>query len=140
MQNALIITLLVFILIGVLYIVVRGSTQHNFTSEQDLNHKIIVNNEKVFREINDLKMTLEHFHKTLKQGIEQLRAERQSFEGSVQAATKSKNGQNLLLNDRYKEVFDLQKQGLTVDQIAKQLEKGTGEVSFILQLATQERD
>jgi len=44
----------------------------------------------------------------------------------------------LLLHDRYKEIFDLHNQGLSVDQIAMKLEKGSGEVAFILQLAVQE--
>lgn len=139
MQNSLIITLLVLNLIVVVYLVVRSFFQQNFTSEQNLNQKIIENNEKITCEINELKMTIEHFQKTVKQGIEQWRAERQAFEASVQAKTKSKAGQALLLNDRYKEVFDLQKQGLSVDQIAKQLEKGSGEISFIIQLSAQER-
>jgi DNA-binding NarL/FixJ family response regulator len=137
-QNYLTEILLGLNLIGLLYLVVIGSFRREVVPQQELHQKIVENQNKVIREIAELKGTMKYNHTSLQQEIEQWRVERQAFEASVKATTKLKNEQNLFLNDRYKEVFDLQKQGLTVEQIAKKLDKGNGEVSFILQLATQE--
>ena len=121
------------------YLVFRASAQRNIEPEQDFHQKIIENLKKMNGDINELKMDIDHYHVTIQKEFKQWRAERQAFETSLQAQSDSKNSQTLFLNDRYRDVFDLQKQGLSVDQIAKELERGSGEVSFILQLAAQER-
>lgn len=40
----------------------------------------------------------------------------------------------MLLDNRYRDIFDLKKQGKTHEEIARQLEMGTGEVDLIIQL------
>lgn len=97
------------------------------------------NNQKMILEITELKKDLEHSHTLLQQAFKQWRTERQAFETTNQSASKSSNEQNLFLNDRYSEIFELHKKGLTVEQIAKELGKGCGEISFILQLDAQKR-
>lgn len=91
------------------------------------------------REMSQLKTTMEQQHKLIAHEFEQWKAERQALEVSIQNAPTSNHKENLFLYERYKEIFDLQKQGLTAEQIAKKLEKGSGEVALILQLAVQER-
>lgn len=140
MQKYVIEILLGLNLIGVIYLAIRVSFNNKFDSHLKLNQRINDNQKQITREITELKIALTHFHKTFLQETEQWRSERQALEASIHATRKSNSGKNLLLNDRYKEIFDLQAQGLTVDQIAKKLEKGSGEVAFILQLASQARN
>ncbi|MDR7235687.1 DUF6115 domain-containing protein [Neobacillus drentensis] len=139
MQKYVIDILLGLNLIGVIYLAIRVSYSNKFDSQQNLHQKVNENHKQITREITELKIALNHFHKTFKQETEQWRSERQALVATIEATRKANNGQNLLLNDRYKEIFDLQDQGLSVDQIAKKLEKGAGEVAFILQLAAQVR-
>ncbi|ETI68107.1 DUF6115 domain-containing protein [Neobacillus vireti] len=139
MQKYVIEILLGLNLIGVIYLAIRVSFNNKFDPQQKLHQKINDNQKQITREITELKIALNHLHKTFQQESEQWRSERQALEASIKAARKSNIGQNLLLNDRYKEIFDLQAQGFSVDQIAKKLEKGSGEVAFILQLAAQAR-
>lgn len=138
-QNYIIEILLGFNLIAAIFLLVRSAVQKRESNpQQGLDPVIIENQKKMSREINELKLILEQYHRSVQGEFEQLRAERKAFEKSVITTTKVNNGQDLLLNNRYKEIFDLQKQGLSVEEIAKQLEKGTGEVSFILQLGAKE--
>jgi DNA-binding NarL/FixJ family response regulator len=131
------ITLLVLNLLGVVFLIVKSSSQKKSPSQQGYYQKILENQKILSREMTELKMAMEHHHTLIKQEYEQLQAERQAFTASVQTKAQSNNGQNLLLNDRYKEIFELQEQGLSAEQIAAKLEKGFGEVDFILQLAAQ---
>jgi hypothetical protein len=137
-QNLLYIVLLCLNLIGVLYLIVKDSVRQKFDYEKDIYQKIIENQKKVILEFNEIKGTMEYYHLLFQQEYEQWKSERQAMELSDNAETKSNISQSLFLNDRFKEIFDLQKQGLSVEQIATKLGKGTGEVSFILQLAAQE--
>lgn len=108
--------------------------------------KIVENQMALYREMVEVKAKLENYYGAIQQESEKLRADRQVFETALQglakpkpksrAKSKLKEEQNLLLNDRYKEIFELQKQGLNAEEIAKKLDKGCGEVSFILELAT----
>lgn len=138
MQNYLIEILLGLNLVAVLYLIVIGSFGRENASQQDMQQIILGKQKNLVREINELKGTMEHYQLLVHKESEKWTAERQALESPVQATTKSKNQQNLLLNDRYKEIFDLHAQGLSVDEIAKKLEKGCGEVTFILELAAQE--
>jgi hypothetical protein len=127
--------------IGVLYLVIRNSTRQEVANEQENHQAFLVKQQLVLREISELRVNVEDFHQSVKREIKQLRAERKAFEVSLQVEKKkSKQVENLFLNDRYKEIFDLQQQGLSVEEIANKLEKGHGEVAFILQLAAQERN
>ncbi|MFJ7726525.1 DUF6115 domain-containing protein [Neobacillus sp. NPDC097160] len=139
MQKYVIEILLGLNLIGVIYLAIRVSFNNKFEPQQKLQQKMNENQKQITREITELKIAVNHFRKTFQQETEQWRSDREALEASIEATRKSNTGQNLLLNDRYKEIFDLQAQGLSVDQIAKELEKGSGEVAFILQLAAQAR-
>jgi cbb3-type cytochrome oxidase subunit 3 len=126
--------------IGVLYLIFRRSTRQDAANEPENQQAFLVKQQQVLREISELRLNVEGFHQTLKREIQHLRAERKAFEASLLVEKKSKQVENLFLNDRYKEIFDLQQQGFSVEEIANKLEKGHGEVAFILQLAVQERN
>ncbi|MDQ0199575.1 DUF6115 domain-containing protein [Neobacillus ginsengisoli] len=140
MLNYLNATLLGLNLLGVVILVVRGTFERKNSFGQELQLKIIDDQKKLSREMTVLKRTIEDYQTIFLQESERQRAERQVFEASVQTVTNSKREQELFLNDRYKEIFDLQKKGLSAEQIAKKLEKGCGEISFILQLAAKARN
>lgn len=140
MLNYLNATLLGLNLLGVVILVVRGTFERKNSFGQELQLKIIDEQKKLSREMTVLKQTIEDYQTIFLQESERQRAERQVFEASVQTVTKSKREQELFLNDRYKDIFDLQKKGLSAEQIAKKLEKGCGEISFILQLAAKARN
>jgi thioesterase domain-containing protein len=54
---------------------------------------------------------------------------------SKPAATAAIDNQDaLLLDNRYREIFDMRQQGLSNDVIARKLDMGTGEVALIVQL------
>lgn len=142
MQYYLIEALLVVTIIVVLYLVVKGFSRQTSEDQQNLHQKIIENQAILSREIHELKVLMKHHQTLIQNEHEQWKAELKAYEASAKIESKTKtsdNGQNLFLNDRYKEIFELQEKGLTVDEIAKQLGKGSGEVSFILQLAEQAR-
>lgn len=126
------------ILIGVIYLAVRGSHRRKLYSNEDLYQKMNENQKQLIQEITELKIALKQYQQTIKAETEQWRIDRYEMAASIKATKKTMSGQNLLLHDRYKEIFDLHNQGLSVDQIAMKLEKGSGEVAFILQLAAQE--
>ncbi|MFP5113117.1 DUF6115 domain-containing protein [Bacillaceae bacterium C204] len=142
MQYYLIEALLVVSIIVVLYLVVKVFSRQKSDDQQDLHKKIIENQGILSREIHELKVLLMHHQTLIQNEHEQWKAELKAYKASAKMESKTKtsnSGQNLFLNDRYKEIFELQEKGLTVDEIAKQLGKGSGEVSFILQLAVQAR-
>ncbi|MDF2859009.1 MAG: hypothetical protein K0Q87_4860 [Neobacillus sp.] len=141
MQNYITEILLGLNFIGVLYLVIRNSTRQEAANEEENHQAFLVKQQLVLREISELRVNVEDFHQSVKREIKQLRAERKAFEASLQIEKKkSKQVENLFLNDRYKEIFDLQQQGLSVEEIANKLEKGHGDVALILQLAAQERN
>jgi IS30 family transposase len=123
--------------IGVLFLIFRSSSRQEAANEQENHQAFLVKQHQVLRE---LRVNVEEFHQTLQREMKKWRAERKAYEASLQVEKKSKQVENLFLNDRYKEIFDLQQQGLSVEEIANKLEKGHGEVAFILQLAAQERN
>ncbi|MEH7355990.1 hypothetical protein V7150_20890 [Neobacillus drentensis] len=126
------------ILIGVIYLAVRDSLRRKLDSNKDLYQKMNENQKQLIQEITELKIAIRQYQQTIKAENEQWRIDRHELVASIKATEKTMSGQNLLLHDRYKEIFDLHNQGLSVDQIAMKLEKGSGEVAFILQLAAQE--
>ncbi|MEH7307400.1 DUF6115 domain-containing protein [Neobacillus drentensis] len=142
MQYYLIEALLIVSIIVVLYLVVKVFSRQTSDEQQDQHQKIIENQAKLSREIQELKVLMKHHQTLIHSEREQWKTELNTLKASVPVESKansSDSGQNLFLNDRYKEIFELLEKGLTVDEIAKQLGKGTGEVSFILQLANQAR-
>jgi DNA-binding NarL/FixJ family response regulator len=133
----LIIILLVLNFIGVLFLIIRSFFKTKNDSQLELSQKILENQGQLHRQLMEVKAKLEHYYESIQQESEQWRAEKPAFEAPLQADAKPKKEQNLLLNDRYKEIFELKEQGLTADEIAKKLDKGFGEVALILGLAAQ---
>jgi DNA-binding NarL/FixJ family response regulator len=134
--------LLVVSIIVVLYLVVKVFSRQKADDQMDLHQKIIKNQAILSREIHELKMLMKHHQTLIQDAHEQWKAELEAYEATAKIESKTKtgdSGQNLFLNDRYKEIFELQNKGQSVDEIAKQLGKGSGEISFILQLAEQAR-
>jgi DNA-binding NarL/FixJ family response regulator len=138
-QNYINIILLGLNLIGVIYLVVRGSLRREVDSQQEWHLKIHEHLNKMKREISEQKISLDHYQRSLQHESQQWKEARKAFQSSLLATKESTIQQTLLLNDRYKEIFDLHKQGLSVGEIARKLEKGNGEVSFILQLDAHAR-
>lgn len=138
-MQILIIVLLVLNIVGVLFWVIHSFNQPIYDSRQNLSQKILENQNQLFRELMEVKAKANHYYQLIQQESERFGAEGKAFESEAQVQAEPKKVQNLFLNDRYQEIFDLQKQGLTVEEIAKKLEKGCGEVSLILELASQEQ-
>jgi DNA-binding NarL/FixJ family response regulator len=101
--------------------------------------KLLNKQDELNREINELIGTVNFLRSWLEQDYKKIKAEMQALSSIKQDRNNAKNKQTLLLNDRYKEVFDLYEKGLSADEIAKKLGKGSGEIEFILQLASQDR-
>lgn len=135
MVNYIIITLLALNLIGIIFLIAKKSGKKDIDSQKLYYQNLLEKQQKMNREMAELKAQSEHIHGFIQEEFANWRAERKALEASLQKREKSKIQPNLQLNDRYKEIFDLHDQGLSVEQIAKELEKGVGEVAFILQLA-----
>ncbi|MEH7438407.1 helix-turn-helix domain-containing protein [Neobacillus drentensis] len=141
MQDYLNVALLVINFIAVLYLVSKSSLRKKLDYQQELHLKMLSNQEKMIHQISELKGMMEQNQIVHQLEYEQWKEEIKVLGSSIKAVPKSTSGsgQHLFLNDRYKEIFDLQDKGLTAEEIAKELGKGCGEVTFILQLADQAR-
>jgi hypothetical protein len=123
----------------VLYLVFRHTNiQRRISNQQDLGNKWLEKNKKLIKEVTELKKAVEKSHQTLLDQLKLLQQERVIEPPQSRELPSSPRAQHLLLNDRYKEIFELKEKGLTTEQIAKELDKGYGEVAFILDLANQE--
>jgi DNA-binding NarL/FixJ family response regulator len=132
----LIVILLCLNFIGILYLIFKNSnTDNHKTNDQNLLKK----QDQLNREINELKGTLNFLRSWLEKDYQKIKTELQALGSINHERNTSKYKPNLFLNDRYKEVFDLYEKGLSADEIAKKLGKGSGEIEFILQLASQDR-
>lgn len=90
----------------------------------------------ILLELQELKNGVERLTADNRRDLLQLREEFHVFnEKAKQYLKEEKVENNLFITERYKEIFDLYDKGLSAEQIAKELEKGLGEISFILQLA-----
>jgi hypothetical protein len=136
-QNYLTEILLVLNLIGVLYLAIRISKHQDVPLKKDLNLEIFEKQKKVNRDMVELKATLEQTHTQILKELRQLRVENVELQKLVQTPVHTNPEHHLLLNNRYGEIFTLQKQGLSPEQIAKKVDKGTGEVLLIIELAKQ---
>lgn len=103
----------------------------NFSSKTSPDNRKILETQKLLtREMAELTMAIDHLHQSIQQEAEQLRTEVQSIQSSIKGNVQ----QELLLKERYREIFQLEEQGLSAEQIAAKLNKGLGEVEFILRL------
>lgn len=126
-------------LLAVLYLIIRNTSIRGvINNQQNFEKECFEKNNKLIREVVELGRVVERSHRNIQNQIQQLRQERIVENLSTGDLDLSASAQHLLLNDRYKEIFDLKKNGLTVEQIAKELGKGYGEVAFILDLANQD--
>lgn len=146
MQNYIFITLLSLNLIGVLYLIIRSSIrpkvdiQKEFTLMRDLYLKLNENNSKLRMEISKLSKIVDANQIKIQEIKVQAEVEGQPISSNFKTTNlfiNDNNEKKLLLNDRFKEIFELHEKGLSVEQIARKMEKGNDEVSFILQLANQ---
>ncbi len=118
----------------------ESAPQQDIAFQKQVYQKFIENNKHVNLEITELRRMVENYHSALKQVKEQLSTRNQIPDSTFQMETKLNSEiqeKKLFLNDRFRDVFDLHKQGLSVEQIARELEKEYDEVSFILQLANR---
>lgn len=126
--------LLVLNFLAILYVISRSTSVRGIVnSQQEFEKKWRDKNKKLMKEVIELRKALDQSHQVLLDQLERL----QQKETVGQQSIPSVSSQHLLLNDRYKDIFELKEKGLTAEQIAKELEKGYGEVAFILDLANQ---
>ncbi|MDF2557324.1 MAG: hypothetical protein K0R71_1152 [Bacillales bacterium] len=137
MPTLLDLTILVLIIIPILILILKSFTKWKATQDREMYQRFLENQNILFREITELKRAIDYQKNLAQQEISQLREEIKFATVKVQTPIESKSEQNLLLNNRYMEIFELQKKGLTAEQIAAKLDRGLGEVEFILQLASQ---
>lgn len=131
------ISLLALNLIGILFLLTKKTGKSDIDSQQIYFQKLLEKQQMISSEIAELKGQTEYYHDLMQEEFANWRVERKALESSLQQEAKKEKQTNLHLNDRYKEIFELHEQGLTVDEIARKLEKGVGEVTFILQLASK---
>jgi ATP/maltotriose-dependent transcriptional regulator MalT len=131
----IIIALLLLNGIGMFLLLMKGTNKQKGNVQLDLLKKFAEQQMIWNREWNELKTMMEKHHAEVLKELGKWEATRQSLELSIPQTSHSNHNQHLFLQDRYKEIFDLHQQGYSVEQISKKLEKGVGEVSFILQLA-----
>ncbi|MDR7001004.1 DUF6115 domain-containing protein [Neobacillus niacini] len=139
MQTFFIVILLALIFLGVIFLIARSLIGEESRTKKDHYQEILEKLGKLKRDTAELELTVECFSLAIKREFNKWQAEKQALAAAVQSVEKSPNEQQLFLNERYKEIFDLYAQGLSAEQIARKLDKGYGEVSFILQLASQEQ-
>ncbi|MEH7107199.1 DUF6115 domain-containing protein [Bacillus sp. JJ1764] len=136
--NYIFIGLLSVNLIVLLIVVLKKKPQQDTGTQMILDQKILENQRDMMNEMNELKIELSKQQKILLKKMEELRVEKQVTYAAPKPVEPVKKEPSLFLNDRYKDIFALHQQGMTIDEIAKKLEKGVGEVSLILQLANQD--
>jgi len=129
------ITLLALNLLGVLYISVKLSLRKKTDSQQEMNQKLIENMMIIKREMADLKSFVDQHTRLFQIEMARFRAEREQAVEEPKIQEVERENEHLFLTDRYKDVFELQKQGLSIGEIAKKLDKGYTEIEMILQLA-----
>ncbi|CRK80931.1 DUF6115 domain-containing protein [Neobacillus massiliamazoniensis] len=137
MQTGLIEILLGLNLIGVLILIKQGSSKQVNSSQQDVYQNMIQNHVKMKQELSELRGTVELCAISIQQKNARKKLNKNTSLSVVPSTNKANHVKKLSLNVRYKEIFDLHQQGLTAEQIARKLEKGYDEVSFILELASQ---
>ncbi|MCD4839178.1 hypothetical protein LRS37_09875 [Neobacillus sedimentimangrovi] len=135
MLDYIIIALLLLNGIGVFLLLLKGTNIQKGNVQIDFQKKFAEQQMIWNCEWNELKTMMEKHHAEVLKELGKWDATRQSLELSMQQTSHSNHNQHLFLQDRYKEIFDLHQQGFSVEQISKKLDKGVGEVSFILQLA-----
>jgi hypothetical protein len=133
MGNLLSYLLLSLCLIGILYLIARDVTSRRVVHEvKETANRLQEQNQKLFKEITNLKKQVEQSGKRVEETLKVIQTT--PIPHAVQK-DRTNPSEHLLLNDRFKEIFDLKERGLSTEQIAKELQKGFGEVAFILDLA-----
>ncbi|RKD24216.1 hypothetical protein BEP19_07370 [Ammoniphilus oxalaticus] len=94
-------------------------------------------NANTLRLVSETNLKMEQQFRALSAQIVELQVELEQLRSqavNTDNEDETTNGQQLGLERRYADVFQLAKQGLPKEEIAKQLEMGTGEVELIMQL------
>lgn len=142
-MDYLLITLLGLNLLGVFYVMVKVTFRQKANSNQDVNQTLIENMIKMKGELGELKASIDQQNRMLQMELSRIKPERspvvEKQKPSIKVKVQEERPETLFLNDRYKEIFDLQQQGLSTEEIAKKLKKGYSEVELILQLAGKRR-
>lgn len=130
-------------LLGVFYVMVKVTFRQKANSNQDVNQTLIENMIKMKGELGELKASIDQQNRMLQMELSRIKPERspvvEKQKPSIKVKVQEERPETLFLNDRYKEIFDLQQQGLSTEEIAKKLKKGYSEVELILQLAGKRR-
>jgi DNA-binding NarL/FixJ family response regulator len=133
MGNLLSYSLLSLCLIGILVLIAHDVSSRRVVREvKETMNRLQEQNQKLFKEITGLKKQVEQSGKRIEETLKVIQTTPVPHTAQRERHNPS---EHLLLNDRYKEIFDLKERGLSTEQIAKELQKGFGEVAFILDLA-----
>ena len=134
------IALLVINIILLSLVLVKGSKEQDRSAFVPSIEKTMDYEKLILLELNEVKKSVETHTAENRSELLLLREEFQSLvEKAKSDLHEEKLENNLFITERYKEIFDLQDKGMSDEQIAKELEKGLGEVSFILQLANRKQ-
>jgi len=89
---------------------------------------------QLMQELNQLQQRVQQLEQQMAAVTQQLAA-RPAEQGKQPAADPAAEEDALRLRNRYKRVFELQREGLSSEEIAKRLGAGRGEIELILSLA-----
>ncbi|MED4582083.1 sigma factor-like helix-turn-helix DNA-binding protein [Brevibacillus choshinensis] len=92
--------------------------------------------EELLIEVKDLRQRLERLENV--RGVQQIQQVRENVqhEAAIEKLD-PKEEDVLVLRERYRRVFELQREGLSLDEIAKRLGAGRGEIDLIFALAAK---
>lgn len=124
-------------MITILFLILKSFREWKASLEQGTYQRLMENQNILSRELTELKRTVDRQKTLAQQEFNQLREEIKSLSVNIQAPPDLNNEQNSFLNNRHIEIFELQNKGLSAEQIAAKLDRGLGEVEFILQLASK---
>ncbi|MGD8191042.1 DUF6115 domain-containing protein [Brevibacillus ginsengisoli] len=95
------------------------------------------NHQKTASEIHQLNERVQHLENELKH-MRSLIHSRQEV-ATTEETIAEPEADSLFLKERFKRVFELKREGLSADEIAKRLGAGRGEIDLIFSLATPEQ-
>ncbi|HJV45605.1 MAG TPA: hypothetical protein VJ824_07745 [Bacillota bacterium] len=138
MQAILSYSLIILSLIGIVYLMNRDrSTRQVIHQLKEIENRLHEQNKRLMMEMVSLKKQVGEMDEKLARVIQQMQSIPVEPTVPPKESIESETSEHLFLNDRYKEIFELKEQGLSTEQIAKQLGRGYGEIAFILELANK---
>ncbi|MDF2536003.1 MAG: hypothetical protein K0R18_2162 [Bacillales bacterium] len=124
-------------MITILILILKSFTQWKSSLERGTYQRLLENQNILSRELTELKRLVDHQKTLAQKELNQLREEIKSHTVTIQTPLDLNSEQNSSLTNRYVEIFELQNKGLSAEQIAAKLDRGLGEIEFILQLASK---